>query len=512
MITLLANLPHLLPLTAAQPHITMARDRKTVALQPPPLSVEQLRDVRDALKRPLTNRQVLVPFGSKAFFPGRLTPTTTSLVESSNGSGSGSGSGVVAATMDVDEASKLQERVVVRCLEDGTEKEVNRLQALDYLQKEIDDAAPPKRISALKTTMTQAAKQRAPNKATRTSLAKNDDPEEAAGPNVLPYFEIREELDDSGAEVRAEAINVSKHLEYLKQAAEGDNEGDAASSPAATVLPVSEKEIANEKDEFIQIPVADDTKRSLSETEYVALAARLEQLVLLEEQVESEKAGNFKSSKTLQSSGWSKGFFNKKQSKKKVAAKNTAEAAVAPPSDVAAATTLTSSEEPPRKKKSVVFGGEDQVREIPRIGERSVSTISKPAGGAGSLRPLDTSIFSGIVQEKKHSTTEAILQRATAIPADSNDDDKPRRVSRFAQRQRLLQQHADPPQLHSFEAESAVPLKTSKFAAQERPQVVRFEKGAEAVMAQAQSTETTRSAAPAKKASRFAQERQQGLR
>jgi hypothetical protein len=36
------------------------------------LTYEQLRDVRDQLKSPLTGRSVLVPYGSKAFFPGRL--------------------------------------------------------------------------------------------------------------------------------------------------------------------------------------------------------------------------------------------------------------------------------------------------------------------------------------------------------------------------------------------------------------------------------------------------------
>ena len=45
----------------------------------PNLTYEQLCDVRDQLKSPLTGRSVLVPYGSKAFFPGRLVDETVTV-------------------------------------------------------------------------------------------------------------------------------------------------------------------------------------------------------------------------------------------------------------------------------------------------------------------------------------------------------------------------------------------------------------------------------------------------
>ncbi len=39
-----------------------------------PLTFEQLRDVRDQLRQPLSGRSVLVPLGTKALVPGFLQP------------------------------------------------------------------------------------------------------------------------------------------------------------------------------------------------------------------------------------------------------------------------------------------------------------------------------------------------------------------------------------------------------------------------------------------------------
>ena len=40
-----------------------------------PLTAVQLRDVQDALRKPLTSRRVLIPLGSKAFVAGELCPS-----------------------------------------------------------------------------------------------------------------------------------------------------------------------------------------------------------------------------------------------------------------------------------------------------------------------------------------------------------------------------------------------------------------------------------------------------
>ena len=92
---------------------------------------------------------MLSPYGSKAFFQGRLTPSCSTVNQNQHGddaendagaggyitAGGASAGGTEAAAAA---ASALMECVVVR-LSDGTEQQMTRKEALDRLQQEMDE-------------------------------------------------------------------------------------------------------------------------------------------------------------------------------------------------------------------------------------------------------------------------------------------------------------------------------------------------------------------------------------
>lgn len=317
----------------------------------PILSYEQLRDVRDQLKRPLTGRPVLVPFGRKAFFPGTLQDETVTVVVDASG-------------------EKL---------------EMPRADALNVLQKEMD--------GLYKTSK--------PQKSALKKSAPKPPPEQP--PKELSYFEIREELDVAGNEVSSAAINVSKHLEYLRSNPDVVDED---------TLPPPRSEPSSEEAEEV---VPQDELKKLSDTDYDALSRRLDELAQIEEASESKKMSNTKSSRKLQSKGWSKGFFNKKKSPRttqpssnvrKVKFGDSEEKPATkpkPPPPKPIATSVFSGVIQERKPKAkievppdtatantnrVSFNdSKDEVREIPRVGQTSVSTIQQPSSGRAANLP-----------------------------------------------------------------------------------------------------------------------------
>ena len=283
-----------------------------------------MENVKNILEEgPLTGKQVMVPITTKAFFAGRLKPAFRN----------------------------EQEQVLIKMA--GTNfVELDRSQAIGYLERQIESRSP-------KTT-TKYGKETA---------------EQSSEP-ALPFFEIREELDVDGREVRAEAVNVVKELEYLQK-----KEGKVtAMVPMAGVSS--------------EIPELDESERvSISDVEYEALSARLEELARLEEQAEIAKAENMKSSSKLQSKGWAKGFLNAK-----------------PKAERPAKNVLTTD-------KKVGFHAQDAVREIPRIGQRSASEL-KPV----ARKEIDSQVFSGVIRERPVGTrTESVKP----VPQ--------KKLSRFAQ-------------------------------------------------------------------------------
>jgi hypothetical protein len=351
-------------------------------------SASNLDDAKQVLKDPLTGRRVLIPFTSKAFFEGTLQPTLAS----------------------------GKEQVLVK-ISKRHFLESNRSEAIELLEKRIQ--AVQKTVRAVTT-----APRSAPAAARPSS------------PSGLPFFEIREEFDQQGNEIRSEAINVAKELEYLQR--NEDDKVDAAirATPPSDVVVVEE---------------GAKTIAALSEEEYQDLASRLEELAMMEEEAEAKKKTNQTSSKRLQGSGWSKGFLNKKKPAKKNPVKS---AVAAANTSLAAAAAVTEQAAAPRTAKKVGFQEKDnQIKEIPRVGERSVPSRTVVPAEAPPSRQIEASVFNGVIQERPAAT--AVVQERTAA------HEPKKKLSRFAQQRLDQQQEA-----------AAAPRKVSRFA-QERQQQLR---------------------------------------
>jgi hypothetical protein len=181
----------------------------------------------------------------------------------------------------------------------------------------------------------------------------------------------------------------------------------------------------------------------------------LEELAILEEAAETEKVVNVASSKKLQSSGWSKGFFNKKKNSaatKPLVSSNHG-VCIRPgggPWETVRQQERQSQESRPVKpistnvfsgviqerqpsanrgevststKSKVSFVETHEVMEIPRIGETSVKSIIKPSK-CRAFAPSTTSVPAA-------KGVNAVQQQDVQLP--------PKRLSRFAtERQQRL--------------------------------------------------------------------------
>lgn len=339
-----------------------------------PLTFEQIRDVRDQLRQPLSGRPVLVPLGTKAFVPGFLQPDKV-----------GEDEMVTFVPVNVDEDNGAI---------------ISRKQALDRLQEEMDQVSNRKKAPPVLPKQTHSTSQ--------------------MNTNALPYFEIREEIDSTGKQVKAEAIDVSRHLEYLRQHPEVVQEETLP--PALTGSSTASEPVE-------EIPVTD--LKPLSEGEYDVLAARLEELARLEEAGAEEpvpKVMKKSNHKMTSSSGWSKGFLNNSTKKTKPVADKKVVSGGAErlensnkPTDQLQKDAVNAEPVPSKHISKSVFSGviqehggldkpksnkvpvetssprvrfgdeQNEIREIPRIGETPVASIarnpSRPIVGAGNWRP-----------------------------------------------------------------------------------------------------------------------------
>lgn len=280
------------------------------------LSTEDLRDLADVCRQPLTDKVVLVPLGRKAFFEGKLQPTTTDAGE---------------------------EQLFVRRT-DGQLEKMERKAAVKFFESERATML-PKKAKPLKPALKSALK---PSKVKKTVVDSKPAPAVAAQPTIIesngPFFEIREDEDGKG-----EVIDMTKQLENWDGIAGQDSKRE------------------NDVHTTAREEVVDDggTLKKLSDGEYAALTMRLEELERKEEEAEKQKTSNAKSAKKLQSKGWSTGFLNSKPTPRKPVPKPAPPTAKPPPA--------TNATEPRQEKgKTVGFSKSDDVQEIPRIGERSV--------------------------------------------------------------------------------------------------------------------------------------------
>jgi hypothetical protein len=472
---------------------------------------EELRDLVDVLRQPLQGRPVLVPLGTQAFLEGTLDPRGHYRTPFSDGEPSGEtfvdDTGIGGSGHGGDGG---EEYVIVRTQnrdEDGeeeSERTVTRQQAKDFFEAEREallratrerrqggDAASTRQggASEQSTKEISATRKVASGKPISPATSKSSTPATASakasggggldvGNDEMPqaFFEIREELDEQGREVRAEAVDVSRQLAMLESDASGGVADERTMRRPHTSSSMEQSGGAPEQTAGDTTTMNDATgaaketpsQKVISDAEYERLSARLEELALLEEQAEHNQATNTASRKGLQGGGWSSGFLNNTNKKKKKTSPKSNKPppnSVPPPSGKSQPTTndqmvSTIAESEPRSRAVSFDPRRNDVREIPRIGQRSALELRKPqpppppqamssvqssTGGGGGAAAV-----SGVVRERVKSPSkkkQKIPLRtggiAPAAPESAStsqpDQQQPKRLSRFAQ-ERLRQQ------------------------------------------------------------------------
>ncbi|KAL7535919.1 hypothetical protein ACHAWF_008781 [Thalassiosira exigua] len=412
--------------------------------------------------RPLAGRRVMVPMTSKALFDGVLQPRSAG-------------------------ADAASEQVLVNC--GGKLVEMTRLEAEDYFNKQ----------SASSATKPQTEKSSSKSKAVQPSQTTAT--RKGAQPGMgLPMMEIRETCDIGGNIINSEVVDMTKTivrlgdgLKNVNDTADGEEEGKQLGELLARTLKAGEGDIAtdlhvthadahNEGTDKTEVPKP-AKKETISDVAYAAICSRLEELEKLEEEDEKSKKENAKSSKRLQSSGWSKGFLNntkkKSSSQRKGRPKrkdtttsnkspnqqrldNTAPGRPKPncatlsnetADTIASSYSAVSTE----NVSKVSFSGNNEVKEIPRIGQskvppRPTSSQRRVPLNPSNLEvpdvdpfspittiPFEENIFKGVVKERGASTLDSAREgkelRESAPQSNSGVGSK-KKLSRFAQ-QRL---------------------------------------------------------------------------
>ena len=468
----------------------------TSELRRNPLTQEELRDIRSLIgvakkkganhdhhggasasassPELLSGRRVMVPMTSKAFFEGVLQP-------------------IPPTNTNTNASFAAEEEQLIINNGGGKLVEMSRTDACDYFEKQHNqvDAVkkpvttkPPLKKSALKSskiksTATTSTSTSTPNITSQSTQGNGDNvPPADVDPMPLPLMEIRETCDASGHILQSEIVNMSNTIKRigdgLTNAPEtGDDEGKQLGELLAQTLKAGEGEIT--KDVHVQtvqeqqedttsiITDSKKTKEPISDTNYEAISSRLEELERLEEEDAKSKRVNVKSSKRLQSSGWSKGFLNntnttKKKNRKAAAAKTKGAKPTAPagtndqtPTNNST-TQVSDSTTASNKSSRVSFSSSNNIKEIPRIGEMKVpprpppgrpvtfnpsskGEVEVPEAVVDPFAPLSTdhvpfeeNVFKGVVKERNV---------VAAVDRETKESTAPKKkLSRFAQ-QRL---------------------------------------------------------------------------
>jgi hypothetical protein len=172
--------------------------------------------------------------------------------------------------------------------------------------------------------------------------------------------------------------------------------------------------------------------KALSKGEYKQLSQRLEELARLEELETSSMSD--KSKKKSTSGGWGKGFLNR-PSKKKTFKKTNVLSSNPIPSLI--------SHTGPSPSSGVSFDlGQNKVQEIPSIpGTRPIAKtplLSSPnhatatSASLTSRNLVNSSVFSGLVQERYNGIQERSIMQERSSSATNNTNPK-KKLSRFAQ-------------------------------------------------------------------------------
>lgn len=344
------------------------------------LTENELQNVVDVLRRPLSEREVLIPFGGQAFLPGKLRPIVNS-------------DGHEQVTLKMDESLHL-----------------TRQEAKKRIEEKIATYKPGKfQKKALVTKPTGAGKGKQQN--------------DSATSSSLPYYEIREEISDCGKIRKGEVVNITQHMDYLQKQTDGSSNN------------------AREADDVEEtIPDVEPTLKQLSDAEFVDLSIRLDELARLEG--EAEEKAKTKAPRKVKGNGWTRGFLNQKSKTKKKPPTNN-------PSREMTFTEKDGSEDS-AKTPRVSFHGSDEVREIPRVGTRSIrEALPSAIQQRPQPNPIDESVLSGIVQERDSAMAspnpappQGPPSRSSRFTRERSDESSntgaPKRLSRFAQQRQGL--------------------------------------------------------------------------
>jgi hypothetical protein len=361
------------------------------------LSTEQLTDLRHRLNQTDESTTVLVPVGPKAF---RL------------------------ATLRLDQlywGSKNHP-------DDDNDVSISKAQALQVLQDAISQRLPAKKV--VEESEDDAGEHDEAATKSADPGSSSTETMSSAGPSSMPFIDIREEVDEDGKPIRTEAIDLTDHLQHLIEKTQSTP--PAAGSAGPTTDPLQDGHAETD---------IDSSPRPMDGNEFEKLAARLDELALLEEEaaagddddVPSKKApritlkdrlateqGSSSSSAVTQTkkatkSGWSKGFLNNKPKSKQQPTK--------PKTTISTTSTNTTKPTTSATTKSVSFGNTpDQVHEIPPREEGYRRPVPAADPSLRQSRPIEPELFTGVVQERPRRP-----KPSTNAPA------KEKKLSKFAQ-------------------------------------------------------------------------------
>lgn len=246
------------------------------------------------------------------------------------------------------------------------------------------------------------------------------------------FVEIQEEFNADGKQVRGDVVDVSKRLNAIWQ---------------NTMEPALSHKVDDGGGPIIEEEEEEPHKNPMSDEEYEKLSKRLYELARMEEEAErggatpSAKPKELSSKNAANSSGWKKGFLSSKPTKSKKTKASQQRTIPRPGVD-----TYGLSKEITQASNSVSFDTtQNQIQEIPRIGTQKVPP--KPCTVVGS-KPLETCLFSGVVQERPSIQKTPVIQERSVIreslvvqegvEQQKTQKQPKKRLSRFA---RERQQH-----------------------------------------------------------------------
>ena len=359
-------------------------------------------------KNKLTNHKVMIPITTKAFFEGKLQPSIRQnnidrtkdeeQVIVNIGNGYLADMTINEATSFIDRRLKALRLLVVKDKESNTKVDKSKSNKKLTMKKGFLNQKKPK--SAMKKSTIGATNQSKSTSASASASTSTSTSVSVGTRNMssfsLPYMEIREEYDDQGNEIKSEAMNMSKVLNHVKneiKSKHGNEETNNEMLNALLAANIDEDDQMNgddndNDDDDDHNDVDDDDVNKIEEVPkerpYQEITDRFDELMRLEEEAEMKKKGNIKSSKKLQGLGWAKGFLSSKKtsSRTKTSANSMANITTASASTQAkradASSDYASASEASSRARKVQFHPSNEVKEIPRIGTRSIQSFKTP--------------------------------------------------------------------------------------------------------------------------------------